>query len=220
MASSQEFNDGLRIMAEFVDTIGDEIVQDLSGQTDQGASIDGYQCRHGSHQYQIIGTQIWEYFTIRYPYNAAQHHAALSAAADAKLPSPEGAQEIQVDVDDAAINRSISEIRDEIKSDELDETRLDLMELLSEPGFAPNLEMDQELITGFTIDKKVFPYGDGFDISDFENAVQGIVSIGWLGKEYLMQVYGIKDLGEDLGLPGESPSGDPGNPSTPTPGFQ
>jgi hypothetical protein len=73
-------------------------------------------------------------------------------------------------------------------------TAFELTRAFSTPitGFSRVIERGR--VTGYAITKYVFPYHSGFNIEDFDLALQAVVSVGAVGVSYLNTIVGDVDL--------------------------
>jgi len=69
------------------------------------------------------------------------------------------------------------------------------------PGVAASYHADGELVTGFSVNKLIWPFEGDVTVAEFYDSVQTVVSLTWSGKQLLAHEYGLRDL-----LGGSGPS--------------
>jgi len=186
MNSSDGYQDALNQVTRYVKTIGDEIEEEIEGETEDGIPITGYSCSHGTHTYLILATEEDVYFNIQYPVSI-DHAVAIKRA-----PNQGEVQISQSDINSARdyIENKLEAVPQSMRR----EIRTNLIHIISREGVAANLDTTKSInIHGFQLNKKIFPFDKSFNISKFEDTVQRIVNLGWVGKDYLADAYGIKE---------------------------
>jgi len=187
MASQSDFGDKLHTLTDYVEQIGDEPVEAIEGETGEGYSIQGYQCQHGTHAYLLLGTAEWNRFQLRYSVNIDQAVATRYIVSD---PS---------EINERAMRRARDKLEQELDGkppSEKKELRLNLMQILSREACIVEFETSKPFnIHGFNVDKRIYPYEEDFNLSDFNYAVQTVINLGWVGKDFILENYGLSEGG-------------------------
>lgn len=193
MTGDQSFEQVLRTIAGEIETIGDEIQEQVSGQTDQGAPIEGYACLRGSHQYTVVGSPVWEFFQVTYEYDAIQDEAIASAAKEAITDGETG--EIEIELTDTHLQEARQRLITRMEESENTELRLELIKWLSQPDCALELQTDdQDRPIGFQLTRKLFVYDDGLTPAALNRSVQTVVSLGLTGTQLMSERLGIEGI--------------------------
>lgn len=209
MPTQQEIGDALRRINRLVDDTGDEIEQDIEGETGEGASIEGYEVLHGGHTYQVVTSPVWEHFLVRYEYDFLEKVAALRALEGAEPP-------IEIQIADGDKIEVAAELREDLDEAQFREVRQGLIDRLSAPSLGAGLETHDAFVYGFTVRARLYPYEEEISRAEFYDAVQSVVSLGWKGQEYLEHSYSLHDRVDRDALPngdsGPSRIGEGGGP--------
>lgn len=180
----------LRNIESLVEQIGDQVVDDLRAEADDGTVVRGRQVQHGQYNYQALAAQSWPYVQIQSQFNAVQ---ALAIDRATSANSGNG-QPVQLSTDEIA--QVHKDIRDTVDED-LGTIRQGLIDRISEPGYGTNLDAEGAFVTGFTVSTKLFPYEEEPSAKEFYEAVQGVISLMYRGKTHLVTQYGLQNLGDD-----------------------
>lgn len=201
MPSEDDREAALRRIVEFTEGMGNAIQGQAEGQTDDGRPLEGYQIQHGSHHLVVATVAGWEYFTVIYQHHLPQD-IAVQRVAEEEVRSPAPSGEIEVTLDQQAIEDATDELRSHVEGVNLRDVRTRFTRTVAQIGGHQGIELqtDGDLIVGVQIKSKLFPYRDGFDIAEYERTVQQTVTAGWVAKEFLIDAYDIADLtASDLG---------------------
>lgn len=198
MPTNQEFNEALQRVVRFIEDSGDETAGQVDGQTDAGHPLSGYMCQHGNHAVQVVGCPVWDYFLARNTFDLSQLLAAQRATGGNPPDSGE------VELTEEQVQDARDELSERLERDEHEELRVELVKATSRPNLAANLmAFDHPGVYGYNIDSKLYLYDDGFELGDFGKEIQSVVSVGWLGKEILLDGY---DIREELAFVEEEPT--------------
>lgn len=204
MSEVRQFDSALDTLGRYVTQIGDEVDEEIEG-TAGGEKFYGYSCSHGTHTYLILGMKPWDYFAVKYPLNMDHGVALRRKAKQTDLPNMEEVEVTEADIQNAReeLNKELNGMPHQLRR----ELRLNLIEMLSREGCVVDLDTEEEVnIHGFNIDRKVFAYEDSFNLSDFESAVQTVINLGWVGKEFIAENYGFSQPFEAPGSSGPDPA--------------
>lgn len=183
MSSGGDFGAKLHELTEYVERINDDPVDTIEGETGDGQPIQGYQCQHGGHIYLLMGSPEWEHFQLRYTINVDEAVALRYIVDD---PSS---------VDEHVMRQARDRLEKELEGKpprEKKELRLNLTQILSREACIVEFDTTSPFnIHGFNLDKRIYPYEDDFQLSDFHYAVQTIINLGWVGKDFLLENYGL-----------------------------
>lgn len=200
MISEDRFKEGLRTAKEYVGRVGGEVVgyNEVEGEAD-GYEVQGHACRHGDHNYVVIGTRDWEFFYVRYTVNLDQVYAVSQEVSDMGRTTGE----VQVELTPEKLENAKEALDDELGGmdrDTLMEARSKVIELITRNGSTGGLDETRPgHIHGFNVDGKVFLYDDDYRPADFERVVQTAINNGWAANNYVQGVYGVSGLQGSVG---------------------
>jgi len=170
-----------------------------------------YICRHGNSTYRIHDLQDEEYLQIAYNYDLVGSVAErLDAETIEELSGQEAGQAMpiesrtsEVDIDeifgeDTDAELVIAHSEDEgdlpaefqaareivmsIDEDVMDRFSFNLFQEISDPMVESAINLlEHPYVGGFNVSRKVFPNDDGFSLTEFNNSVQAVMSIGTFG---------------------------------------
>lgn len=187
MGGGQEFTDKLEDLKDLSERIGDDVGDRIEGETAEGALVEGFSCRHGAHDYLVVGTPEWEYFVIRYPVNIDEAVAIRHSSLEVERGG--------VNLPDNAIQEAREKLEQELNGQppsQRRELRLNLLEIACREGCSINLDATHPLnIHGFQIDRSIFPYEESFGIQHYEYCVQTVINNGWVAKDLTLETYGL-----------------------------
>jgi len=195
-----DYNAFLRDINDLVEAFGDEVVDQISDETEGGDPINGYQCSHGDNPFNVYG--IWDgtikYWTVEFGYNALQQYAIRREVENLAGPISDGL-EIEPDIDAARaeLNREAEE-----NSEPYQNLVANLREEIKSPHSSFQVDMTENgALKGFAVRRKIFPYEDSFDISDFSQAVQIVISNGLPGARLVDDAYNISEALQEARQP-------------------
>jgi hypothetical protein len=189
MPADEDFENALRRIEEYIQRTGDTVQANIDTTTEGEIRVQGYLCSHGSHTFQVLGTRDWEHFVVRYPLRVDQLLAIRQ-----KSQQPTG-EELRITQEEIQAGRErLDEALSQKDRGELRELRLNLIQLLAEGSCIVNLDTTAQLqIHGFDLDKQIYVYEDRFELSDFHEAVQRVINLGWIGRDLLLEGYGFTE---------------------------
>lgn len=192
MPTGQEFGEVLRDLAEYIEASGREIVSQNDGETDGGEPVSIFDCKQGDHHFQVFGVQdgTSEYFTVRYPYQASKVYASRYAIEQKGIePGPDTKVQISQDEVEGYLDQLASNNKREYKM-----LGGRLRETINTPHNRFRIDKTSNgAITFFQIDRRIFPYQEAFNISDFNEAVQIVISVGLEGRLLIEDAYQIRE---------------------------
>jgi hypothetical protein len=204
MASSEEFDEALDTIAEYVHGIGDEISEE---------SVDALTAEIRGEEYELTGhTCIGEEDSI---YMIAGHPDlrffyvvyALSVTGNVANQLDEEIVDELVesgdDIDDAERRRMAASILlERLPRGDMDALKAYTFMFLSSGHNNTLLHSDENgVFEYYTVENQIFPYEDGFSIREFQDAVQATVTGGRRGNHLLRRTLFID---KDENNPGES----------------
>jgi hypothetical protein len=189
-----EVEQQLRKTESLITEIGDTVAGHIDTQTADGRPAVGRNVQHGALGYRILGIPGESYLKVEAGFDAAEVLVAESTAAAAT----DGGSQV---ISPMSKDEATSEIRDALDEEDIPEVRVDLSERLVSPGVAASYNTDGELVTGFTVNKLIWPFEGDVAVSEFYDSVQTVVSLTWSAKQLLVHEYGLRDL-----LDGSGPS--------------
>lgn len=188
MGSSDDIDQLLNTAEGYVPRIGDEIEEAIEGRTAEGDRVEGYSCSHGTHSYIVAGSPAWEFVQVQYPVKI-DHAVALRT-------SKKQVDELgQVSFPNEKVREARERLEEELQAtppSERKKVRLNLMQIICREGVVVDLDTTEPFnIHGFTLSKRVFLNEEGVGITEFDTAVQSVVNLGWVGKDFLLENYGL-----------------------------
>lgn len=206
MPTEEALQSALRRIVEYTEAMGNTVQGEAEGQTDDGRTIEGYQIQHGDHSLAVVTAPGWEYFNVTYQVDLVRHLAIQRAVSETSQSAQSG--QVSVELDQRDLKRAADRLAEETESVDRREVRVGFARTVAQVTgeSAVNVQNEGELVTGFQLNTKFFPYRDGFDLEEYATKVQQTVTAGWVANEYLVDAYGLDGLG-DRELTSESPGG-------------
>lgn len=190
MSDSSQFDVQLEEITDYVNRIGDEIVnRNVEGIIETGFqgeeyALTGHNCSHGNHIYVVAGHPALDYFQIYYLLSIKQNVAAQLNTVEKYDIQPDD------DVIESIINRSSSE--------DMDELQFKLYLEIASGDYAVSLTgTDGGALESVEINQKIFPESRSFDIASFNRAVQSTISGGSKARAILANALKISVDAED-----------------------
>lgn len=190
MPTGQEFSQGLRDIIDYCEKTNREVVDEIDGETGDGGSVSGYLIRHGNHDVITVGSPEWDFFRVEYQYSILSDIIQRQASND-NGELPEGFEPSQGHVE-AAQNRVESIFEEEKSEEEIAQLRYNLIQMLSSPESGYKLlPPNGPYIHGFEIQRRMFVYEEKFSPSDFNRAIQTVVSQGIPVKKFFQLSFNL-----------------------------
>ncbi|MFB6354850.1 MAG: hypothetical protein ABEJ92_12285 [Halobacteriales archaeon] len=207
MPTEAELQSALRRVVEYTEAMGNTVQGEAEGQTDDGRAIEGYQIQHGDHSLAVVTAPGWDYFNVTYQVDLVRQLAVQRAVSETSQSAQSG--QVSVELEQRDLQRAADRLAEETDSMDRRGVRVGFARAVAQVTGegAVNVQNDGDLVTGFQINTKFFPYRDGFDLEEYATKVQRTVTAGWVANEYLVDAYGLDGLGERE-LSSESPGGD------------
>lgn len=166
-------------------------VADIDGQTDDGESISGFRFTHGNNSLDVLGKHNVDFCLLKHDFSVVPQMAAKLYIEDQDINPPEPGTDMQLDIDlteedHRRAAQRIAEVN-EGRSDSLQKLEFKLIQELSHPDAAFELQNDLNGPYGFSLRRKLFV--DDMMISDFDQACQALVSISMVPQQLLGRVY-------------------------------
>ncbi len=193
MVKEEEVNKALKQIVNFTKKMGNSIQGEAQGKTGDGQPIEGYNIQHGGHTVNVVTVPGSEYFSIIYPFNIPQN-IALQRKASNKSQSELQSRNINIDKKD--IQKATNDFKEYISEFDFKNIRMEFARTVSMVSSKAALEIETEgnIIKGFQIKTKLFPYRDGFNIAEFEEKIQETVTTGWTAREFLQDKYKLDEF--------------------------
>jgi len=202
MSSSEAYQGALATVADYVDRIGDEVVDQIDTTNEEGDQIDGYQCLHGTTPYVILASPDSELMIIQF--DAPIHNPLIPQVlqADPEIAADlEGQEEVEVEVTPQHHQQAqqlLSSRLSGVDEGMLQDVRQKLTEILAGSACAweirPN---DQPIVLEFSVKKNIFPQSDDLTIGRFDESVQTVITQGVAGHTFVQSAYGLQGQQED-----------------------
>ena len=227
--TDDEASTGIETLKEYVIDLGDEVFSEETLETDNG-EVDLLLCLHGDNLYSILENPDHPFFRIRYRFSFIEQIAARLSETDieertGESPDEDGdfrtltsgpdketiesAEELEGDIIIAQEGDELppaavaaQDIIESMDEDVLERFGLNLFQELSHPEVATQLTYTSDnYFQGFRIDRKIFPEDSGFSLTEFNNSVQAVISMGAFGSNWIGQLL-ESELGdlEDLDM--------------------
>lgn len=206
MPTDEELQSALRRIVEYTEAMGNSVQGEAEGQTDDGRVIEGYRIQHGDHSLAVITAPGWDYFNVTYQVDLVRHLAVQRAVSETSQSAQSG--QVSVELDQRDLQRAADRLAEETESVDRRQVRVEFARTVAQVSgeVAVNVQNEGDLVTGFQINAKCFPYRDGFDIDEYASKVQQTVTAGWVANEYLVDAYGLDGLGAQ-DVASDSPNG-------------
>ncbi|WP_336358648.1 hypothetical protein [Haloarcula sp. CGMCC 1.6347] len=210
-------------LRECVENIGGEVLSTRAVDSHNG-ELWVLLCRHGNDTYNIIEQTNINAFLIRYDFSLIRIIA--SRLSDEQI---EGRIEDELD-DDRNVNipeslleasesedaelvvqtsddelppemQAAEKIIESLENDSLERFGLNLFQKASHPEVATELVRTTDgFFEGFRISRKIFPDDEGFNLTEFNNSVQSVMSVGTFGNNLVADLFeseleGLAELG-------------------------
>lgn len=195
MPSEAEIESELQSLEEVIERTGAEVVDQIQDTTPDGSTIRGRIVKHGGHHYNLIGNPDNHCIVASFAFNAVELIAGARAQQAAAQATGQAPPAVQIQPDKQTLEETGEELRDSVRGkDELRDIRQGLIDRLSEPGVAATLMADEEFAFGFDVQAKFYVYDRDYTPAEYDEKAQTVVSLGWKGKEYLVNQYDIHGL--------------------------
>ncbi|WP_430639204.1 hypothetical protein [Haloferax volcanii] len=199
-------------LKEYIESIGGTVATIDTVRSDEGEVSDILVCFHGDHRYALVEAPNHPYYEIRYEFSLTEHIAtALSQDAISERTGldPEEIDEIRkvdrnlLDSDEGEIVIAqngedlppsflvAQDIIESLDEDVLERFGLNLFQELSQPEVAASLtRTDNGYFDGFRIKRKIFPDDSGFSLTELNNSIQSVITVGTFGNNWIAQLIG------------------------------
>lgn len=162
-----------------------QTVDHLNETLHDGTVVEGRVVKHGSYQYSVQASVDWPYVAIESSFDVAEGLTTSQAQARA-----DGGQQA------TATQPDIQQAKQRLRSganDDLDVIRREVIRSLSRGPLAFEARQDNDLLTGFKVERKVFPYDRQYSVQEYADDVQTVISGVFRGKEELIQRYDVRN---------------------------
>jgi hypothetical protein len=192
MATDEEYEAALEEIPRNVEASGNDVAEGIQGEMNDGRPYRGYRCRHGDHIFDVFGIEDerLEYFVVRYPYDALNAYARRRAIEEREGTVPDGTE---LDVDREGSLDHLDGLAEE-NPNPYTNLFSRLRGTLSSPHTSFMVDTTEHgAVTYFHVDRKIFPYEEGYGTSELSHAVQMVVSTGMDGRILMEDSYGITE---------------------------
>lgn len=209
-----DLEDALERTRELIERTGDDVVDDIDDTDDDGRRVLGFACQHGNNGYTVYTRPENEFFTVQFEYSVLGDYIRQQLESDFEDLIDEGQEQPTVEIDpedeeefEQQIESARTELRNELRA--IDESQaFELLFKLSQQIVSPNTAHQIETtedgrVTGFRVQKKVYPYRDDFDIKEVGDAIQAVISQGIPGRMFIQMAYGFRAGAVDSGEAGD-----------------
>jgi len=203
----------INLIEEYIKKTDGEVLHKDRISDDKGEqNVDILACLHGESRYDILGHQSSSYFSIEYRYSLIERIGTqLSDEEITNMVGEEPQDEFEIELGentDASEAELIVEDSENVEDlpprfraaikliespDRETNQRFiyDLFQELSHPSVSTEIVTSQNgYFQGFVIRKKIFPQDSGFNLTEFNNSVQSVVSLGTFGQNAVTTAIG------------------------------
>lgn len=195
MVAGEEYAEALRQVVTHIEAIGNEIVDEYSGTTDDGQNVNGYWCMHGNNSYRVhaIEDDDLAYFRVIFPYDVLGDYSYKLAISESDKNPAEITDE---DLDRQAANDDLNRRAGDSPQQYAD-LKENLMSILENttPAAYEYTTTENGAVTGFEVKQKIYPISPTYSTKQYGDSVQRVVSIGLPARRFLRQAFGINELG-------------------------
>lgn len=201
MPSQSEFEDKLDQLADYAESINDEVVEsdveNIISQEyrEEEYELTGHHCLHGDSTYVVAGHPDQPYFVIMYFLSVVQNLARSlpQEVVDGIIIDSESPAEGEMDRSMQAAYKLL----EEIPPAEKQMYNLQTFLVISSSIVATSLITQEEHnLESVELGKKIFPYENRFRLSDYNDAVQAVVGAGTRTGTWISRTMNI-DFDED-----------------------
>lgn len=215
--TSNSTQEHLDIASDYVQKIGDEIAYQQTVEPTNGEEFEVLMCFKGDSKYGIYGFPDYDYLSIVFEYSLLER---LAVSLDSETienhtgeyvdtdeiaevsPENTGDGEIIIGAEQDENPPEIRAAKSIVESidEEINERFIfDLFQQSSYPQVSTEIKRTENgYFSGFSIRRKIFPDDSGFNLTEFNNSVQSVVSIGVFAENTV-----IESLGEKMQLSSE-----------------
>lgn len=199
--TQQDVDEALREVDTLIDRIDDQIVDTVSGQTDDGQTVNGRVVQHGTHVYQVLGSTAFRHLKVRAEFNVAEALAVQRASIQA-----DGGTATQVEVSPQDVQQARTELLNGLDDDQTEEIRQGVIDRVTDASVEAQLQTadDGRTVFGIELARQLHIYSEDVSPAEFADEVQTIVNQMWRTKEFLLKEYGVRDA-----IGGGTPTGGP-----------
>lgn len=165
--------------------------------------LDGFFCSHGDNYYFVTGSSDSRFFNLHYLVDFTYEIASVLSDDQAANILEESVSDLESNAKEGEIEEYRLEAAKEflvsLDEDDIRELQFYLTDRLSDPEVAYRTFSDEyngaDLFVGYGVSKKLYPYREDFDILEYNDAVQAVVSVGYNAFRYLSNAF-IFDLSD------------------------
>lgn len=201
MVEQPEFNSTLELLSDYVDQIGDDVIEEgvddlLAVNIDEeDVWLTGHRCDSGDQIYVVGGHPDLRMMGVVYFFSLKRNLGHLLD--DQITTSVLNDEDIKPNEDEEREEKAAEILLDKINRDEMAALRNYAYMMISGSSHETHIyETDSGSITGFNIATMIFPYERSFGIKEFYDAVQTVTEVGERGNRLLSRTTMI-DKDED-----------------------
>ncbi|WP_147298712.1 hypothetical protein [Haloferax sp. Atlit-47N] len=205
-------SDQIEKIKRCVENIGDDVATIKTTKSAEGKEFQLLVCFHGTNRYVILEDPDQSYFEISYEFHLTEQIAARLSPdniAERTGLSPDEVEQFE-EVDHNVVDddrgdiviaqkgddlpppiQAAQDVIESLDKEVLERFGLNLFQELSQPEVAVSLRhTENEYFDGFRISRKVFPDDSGFSVTEFNNSVQSVITVGTFGHNWIAQLLG------------------------------
>lgn len=183
--SQQDVEDALRDIDQLTSRIGNQ----TSGQQTRnvnGTDIDILPAKHGNMQYSVQASTEWPFVILETSFRVDE---AL-AAERAQVRADGGVQQ-----SGTPTQPEITQARQDLRDGAVDDIgviRREVAKSLSQGPMVYTPRNDDDLLVGFKLERKLYPYDTTITVDEYSDVVQTMMSAHYRGREELIQRYSVR----------------------------
>lgn len=157
-------------------------------------------CSRGGSTYMIFGSSDSRVMEVAYLFDI--RHELASVLGEEQVSSLLNVDRSKIDMgEDDEITEDAQDAADQflssIPSEDIRQLTFYLEDRISSPGIGYSIRQEDDggYLTGFRVHGRLFPYVERFDLMEFDDRIQSVVSVGHKGSRYLSNAF-IVDIAD------------------------
>lgn len=207
MRSDANFESAVERIHNYVDRVGDDVVEPITD-PDRGGRTIGYAAERQTYRYQVVGRPDAEFFDVVFPFSiVSQLEEVMSAENAREILEDAGTLSEEAESDDQSRRtRAARTVLDDISAAEREAFVYHLVIILSSPATSFVFQhTDTGMVSGFQVTTKLFPYEQEFSLTTFDRAVRAVVNTGMSGLLFVNLAFDMPSLVDVSGVTGMPP---------------
>lgn len=205
MPSRDRFEQALDAVEENLEKAGENVVDSITAEVEDGENREGFHARHGNHDLTVLGAPSDHFFQVSYTYIVVNQFAQQIALSELTQQQPDEAVQVEVqNRHQQQASQQISQILENQDEEKKQKLRRKIVQMLVSPHCAYQLvDADDGSVVGFQISRHIWPYEDDFAPSKVHRACQTVVSTGLPVTSLLQRQFGLGQAADAIESTGE-----------------